>query len=108
MEARNAIIVLLLRTAGLPKIIRPLAVWSAQLPALDRHLTPDIVRGEQPLHHAAVTRGFLRRDLERYGGEPSTQARPDRKCARPLRQRAEPPALPVETSIWPTRPSASG
>src|SRR6476660_5207954 len=94
LQVRTAI--LPLRTAGLPEIIRPLAVGSTQLPTLDRHLTPYIVRGEQPLHHAAVTRRLLRRDLERHGGKPSAQARADRKSARPLRQRAEPSALPVE------------
>src|SRR5476651_2287918 len=80
------IALLLLWTAGLPEIvrpktIRPLAVRSAQLPTLDRHLTPDTVRGEQPLHHAAVTRCLLRRNLERHGDEPPAEARADRKCA---------------------------
>ena len=51
------IAILLRPAAGLPKIvgplvvvwpqiIRPLAVRSAQLPALNRHLAPDIVQGE--------------------------------------------------------------
>src|SRR6516162_8538671 len=96
LEPRSAI--LLRRTTGLSEIIlslvvRPLAVWSAQLPALDQHLTANIVRGEQPLNRTAVTRRLLRRNLKRYRGEPPTWARADRKRAGPLRQRAEPAAL---------------
>src|SRR4029077_7622056 len=95
LEARTAI-VLLLRTAGLPEIVRSLAARSAQLPTLDRHLTPDIVRCEQTLHHAAVTCRLLRGNLERDGSKSPARARPDRKRVGPLRQRAEATALPVE------------
>lgn len=103
---RLRIALLLRRTTGLseivrslvvrPLIIRRLAVGSAQLPTLDHHLTANIVRGEQPLNNAAVTRRLLRRNLKRYGGELPAWAHTDRKSGGPLRQRAEPPALQVE------------
>src|SRR5262249_42717927 len=82
--------------AGLPEIVRSLAVRSTELPALDRHLAPDIVRGEQSLDHTAVTCRLLRRDLERDGGKPSAPAWAGRKRGGPFRQGAKSPALPVE------------
>ena len=42
--------VLLPRAARLP-LVRLLTIGTSQLPPLDRHLPPDGVRGEKPLHN---------------------------------------------------------
>ena len=68
----------------------------ALLPPLDRLLPSDVVRGEQPLHHAAVARHLLRRDLDRHRGEPTAHTRPEREGAGALGEGAESRALPVE------------
>ena len=65
-------------------------------PPLDRHLPPDIVRDEQSLHHAAVARRLLRRNVKRHGSKSAAGAGADCKGARALGQSAKPPALPVE------------
>jgi GAF domain-containing protein len=103
LEARTAIVILLLRTTGLPEIVRSLAARSAHLPTLDRHLTPDIVRGEQTLHHAAVTCRLLRGNLERDGSKSPARARPADSgctCGEALRTRQRAIATDVETCAF--------
>ena len=86
-------------------------IGAAEVALLGHDLPADGLRRMQLAHETLVARDLLRRDRQRHRGKARAAgaAGPDGKAARALRQRAEPRAAARSlTSIWPTRPSASG
>jgi hypothetical protein len=88
-------VLLLLRTAGPPQLVRPLPVALARLPALDRLMLTDCMGGREPLQYAAVAQHFLRRSLKRDRRQAAASSAAQRKRARPLSKNTEPGSLPV-------------
>jgi hypothetical protein len=80
--------VLLTGLIGPLQIRLPLQAWCL-LATLDDQLAPDLLGGKCLPHKGAVARGLLRRNLQRYRGEPPSRAGPDRKAGRAARQCSE-------------------
>src|SRR5581483_2178512 len=82
-----------------PRRIAILRIGAAELTLLTYDLAADGLRRMQLAHETLVARGLLQRNRKRHRGKAcaarTTGSAADRKAARALRQRAEPPSLPV-------------
>jgi hypothetical protein len=96
-----ALIIALIVPAWLP--------GSAQSLSLNRHRSPNVVRGIEALQDAAIARRLLRRNPKRHGGDAiaSTDAKGKGARAGALRERAKTSALPVEKLDAATVPVAT-
>jgi hypothetical protein len=94
-----ALIIALIVPAWLP--------GSAQSLSLNRHRSPNVVRGIEALQDAAIARRLLRRNPKRHGGETIASTDAKGKGAGALRERAKTSALPVEKLDAATVPVAT-